>query len=123
MTFNPTIALLLFIASVAVGALLIYLKIHLGYRRPDQQDSINAPVPTDERLILSSEGFQVYRPESPAPGESPVYYLNVDDRIIIDIRDASADRYASIRCVIPQKVLQNLAAAVLSDLDEGGTQV
>lgn len=122
MTFNPIIALLLFIASIAVGALLIYLKIQFDSRHGERISPLEAALPPAERLILSSEGFDVYRSVSPGSGQSPMYYLDIDDRVITAIRDASAKQHAGIRCVLPQQVLQNLANAVRSTSDGEDTQ-
>jgi len=112
MTFNPTIALLLFITSISIGALLIYLKIKPGSLRDEKTNTTDAILPPAEHLILSSEGFYVYQSVSPYPGQSPVYYLDIDDRIITAIRDASSRQYAGIRCVLSQQVLKQLVIAV-----------
>lgn len=112
MTFNPTIALFLFIAFICLGVLLIYLKIKPGSLRDEKISKAEATLPPAERLILSSEGFCVYQSVSPDPGQSPVYYLDIDDRIITDIRDASSRQYAGIRCVLSQKILKQLVSAV-----------
>lgn len=110
--FNPTIALLLFITSISVGALLIYLKIKPGSLRDEKTNKAEAILPPAEHLILSSEGFYVYQSLSPGQGQSPVYYLDIDDRIITAIRDASSRQYAGIRCVLSQQVLKQLVSAV-----------
>ncbi len=121
MTFDPIFVFLLFIASVATGALVIYLTIQFRYRRPAQRNAVSDRALSNERLILSSEGLSVYRSSVPGPGQNSVYFLDVDDRIITGTRDASKNQYASIRCVVPRQVLQDLASAVRLDSDEEGS--
>jgi|GEM_PF-4879326 len=113
MTIVPIIALGLFFVSVVIGILLIDQRIRTRYPK----NSAELPAAGEEKLILSSEGFNVYRSVIRNPDQSPMYYLDVDDRIIIAIRKPSDQQYAGIRCALNQEVLQNLAAAVRSDLE------
>lgn len=118
MMLEPITVFLIVVASIAAAALLIYLTIQFKYPRIEE----NADFAPTEHLILSSEGINVYVSASPGQGQTPTYYLDIDDRIIIGMRDASAEQYAGIRCVIPQRVLQDLARIVLSDSTDEGTQ-
>jgi|AntRauTorcE11898_2_1112593.scaffolds.fasta_scaffold32768_2 hypothetical protein len=119
MTFSPIVVFSMFVASIALGALLIYLFIQFNYPR----DRGKANLPPGGQQILSSEGFDVYRSVSSDSGQRPTYYFDIDDRIIIGMRDASTEQYAGIRCALPHRVLRDLASIVLSDSTDEGEEV
>ena len=114
MTLYRIILVLLFIGAIAIGSLLIYLKIIFDHRLPTSTSSIKAVLPQDQQAILMSEGLKVYRLETKVAGEPAEYCLDIDDRIIVGIHQPSKHQYAGIRCVVSEDVLNELAASLQS---------
>lgn len=124
MTFNPIIAVFAFASAIAVGALLIALYIRFDHLSGTRRQRRNSHPPSDPRppagahCIFASNGLHVYRQGAAGPAQSPIYYLDVDDRIITRVQDASGDEYASVRCVLPQQVARSLGATLCSSSEQ-----
>lgn len=124
MILDPIILVLLFIGAIAIGSLLIYVKIVCDHRVPTSTSSTKTALPQDQPPILISEGLKVYRLEAKVAGKPAEYYLDIDDRIIVGIHQSSKHQYAGVRCVVSEDVLNDLAASLQSVAAEqtGGTQ-
>lgn len=114
MTLDPIILALLFIGAIAIGSLLIYVKIIFDHRVPKSPLLTKADLPQDQQPILMSEGLKVYRLEDKVAGEPAEYYLDIDGRIIVGIHQPSKHQYAGIRCVVSETALKDLAASLHS---------
>src|SRR5690606_36280634 len=106
MTFDPIILVLLFIGAIAIGSLLIYMKITFDHRVPTSPPSTKTALPQCQQPILMSEGLKVYRVEAKVAGGSAKYYLDIDDRIIVGIHQPSKHQYAGIRCALSEDLLK-----------------
>lgn len=124
MTLDPIVLVLLFIGAIAIGSLLIYVKIIFDHRVSTSTSSNKAVLPRDQQPVLVSEGLKVYRLEAKVAGEPTEYYLDIDDRIIVGIHQPSKHQYAGIRCVVSEEVLNDLAASLQSvaAAQTGGTE-
>jgi hypothetical protein len=124
MTLDPIILVLLFIGAIAIGSLLIYVKIIFDHRVPTSTSSTKTALPQDQQPFLVSEGLKVYRLEAKVAGEPTEYYLDIDDRIIVGIHHPSKHQDAGIRCVVSEDVLNDLAASLQSvaAAQTGGTE-
>lgn len=114
MTLDPIVLVLLFIGAIAIGSLLIYVKIIFDHRVPTSTPSNKAVLPRDQQPVLISKGLKVYRVETKVAGEPAKYYLDIDDRIIVGIHQPSKHQCAGIRCVVSEDVLNDLSASMQS---------